>query len=280
MKHALMIALIVFIGLGGLSITGQEAETWEESSAPMEIHCKHFFLGYPLGTPATNDLIIRDIYALSNNDDTKFADWVAYRLTWREVDGIASIDRKWMKDPYLDDDETLEPQDYKGASKAIDIDRGHQAPLASFKGSPWASGTNYLSNITPQKKNLNQGTWKNLEERIRDIVFTGKIVYVMTGPLYEKELEGLPNCSKPHKLPSGYWKIVIVTERDSNEFQYAAFLFEQDAPKKGKIIDYLTTVDEIEERSKLNFFWEMDANLEKEIEREDNRDWAETVFTG
>jgi hypothetical protein len=42
-----------------------------------EIHCKQFILGIPLGTPATNDLIIRDIYALSSNDSTKFADWVA-----------------------------------------------------------------------------------------------------------------------------------------------------------------------------------------------------------
>jgi endonuclease G len=42
-----------------------------------EIHCKHFFYGYPTGTPPTNDLIIRDDYALSSNDETKFADWVA-----------------------------------------------------------------------------------------------------------------------------------------------------------------------------------------------------------
>jgi endonuclease G len=49
-------------------------------AAPPEIHCKHFFYGYPTGTPATNDLIIRDDYALSSNDETKFADWVAYGL--------------------------------------------------------------------------------------------------------------------------------------------------------------------------------------------------------
>ena len=39
--------------------------------SPMEIHCKHFIQGYPLGSPYSNDLIIRDLYALSNNDDTK-----------------------------------------------------------------------------------------------------------------------------------------------------------------------------------------------------------------
>ena len=57
------------------------------SSFP-EIHCKHFIYGIPVGTPVTNDLIIRDIYALSSNDSTKFADWVAYRL---DVETVVSI---------------------------------------------------------------------------------------------------------------------------------------------------------------------------------------------
>jgi len=39
-----------------------------------EIHCKHFFYGYLTGTPASNDMIIRDIYAVSSNDETKSAD--------------------------------------------------------------------------------------------------------------------------------------------------------------------------------------------------------------
>jgi len=84
-----------------------------------EIYCKHFFYGDPYGTPTTNDLILRDIYALSNNDSTKFAYWVAYRLTMHEVDGELTIDRVWKADPWLDEDETLEPKpdDYKRASE-------------------------------------------------------------------------------------------------------------------------------------------------------------------
>lgn len=36
-----------------------------------EIHSEHFLHGYPADAPATNDLVIRDSYALSSNDDTK-----------------------------------------------------------------------------------------------------------------------------------------------------------------------------------------------------------------
>jgi hypothetical protein len=52
-----------------------------------EIHCKHFFGGMPTGVAESNDLIFRDLYVLSSNDDRKFADWVAYRLTAEETFG-------------------------------------------------------------------------------------------------------------------------------------------------------------------------------------------------
>jgi len=133
-----------------------------------EIYCEHFFYGYPFGSPASNDLIIRDIYALSNNDETKFADWVAYRLTMHEVDGDLTVERKWKSDPWLDSAETLEPtpekeDDYKNANKRRKVDRGHQAPLAAFKGSRHASHTNYYSNSHPKDLRSIKGcgsTWR------------------------------------------------------------------------------------------------------------------------
>ncbi len=73
-----------------------------------EIHSEHFLFGYPTGTPASNDLIIRDLYALSSNDQTKFADWVAYRLTGAEVMGSLDLERDFRTDPFLEDAETLE----------------------------------------------------------------------------------------------------------------------------------------------------------------------------
>jgi endonuclease G len=56
--------------------------------------------------------------------------------------------RNWGNDPLIDDDESLEEPDYKGAFKQLKTDRGHQAPLASFAGHRAWSELNYLSNIT------------------------------------------------------------------------------------------------------------------------------------
>lgn len=243
-----------------------------------EIHCKHFFYGYPFGTPKSNDLIIRDTYALSNNDVTKFADWVAYGLTMHEVDGELAVERNWKADPWLDADETLEtsPDDYKRANSIIKTDRGHQAPLASYKGSRFAAQTNYLSNITPQKSALNQGPWSRLEEGTRDIVREGKTVFVMTGPLYESVMPPLPECDEPHVVPSGYWKI-ICTEK-SGAISLAGFIFEQETPRNDKVIDHLATVDEIEHRTGLDFLWELEDGKESAIESSNNLDFANTYF--
>jgi endonuclease G len=113
-----------------------------------EVHSPHCLSGCPEGHSATNDLIIRQAYTLSSNDKTKFADWIAYRLDPKTVTGNVQTKRNWKADPYLEDEETLEPADYTGAHNALKTDRGHQAPLASFKGTEYWQQTNFLSNIS------------------------------------------------------------------------------------------------------------------------------------
>ncbi len=247
-----------------------------------EIHCKHWIGGYPYGTPATNDLIIRDIYALSNNDDRKFADWVAYRLDPVTIGG-PSKHRNWAPDPWLAEDETLEPSpdhgDYKGAYAALKTDRGHQAPLASFDGTPDWAETNYLSNITPQKSALNQGLWKELESEVRDMVNVHGLVYVMTGPLFERDTETLPNEDEDGevKIPSGYWKIILVV-REDEYIEPLAFIFEQTTPRSSdisKLRDHLVTIYEVEQRSGLDFLWDLPDRKENAIEHNKNITWFE-----
>ncbi len=239
-----------------------------------EIHSKHFFFGYPKGTPATNDLIIRDIYALSNNDSTKFADWVAYRLDSATISGPSQKERKWQADIWLEDEETLEPNDYDNAPKLLAIDRGHQAPLANFKGTNVAYETNYLSNITPQKSDLNRGVWKELEDFERKLTLEFGIVYVMTGPLYEKKMPLLPNANEPHRIPSGYWKILAIANNskitDIRSFAIFGFIFEQTTPTKSQLKSHLVSIKDIEKRSKLNFFWEVPTIQQATIEAKPN----------
>ncbi len=247
-----------------------------------EIHCKHFIYGYPKGSPQTNDLIIRDIYALSSNDSTKFADWVAYRLDTKTITGASQKERDWATDPWLDTWETLQPNDYKDASKQLHIDRGHQAPLSDFKGTEDAFETNYLSNITPQNSDLNRGLWEKLEEDERKLTEKYGLVYVMTGTLYEKQMPKLPKATKFHIIPSGYWKIIVIPYnqdiKDLSKIEIFGFIFSQNTPKTDNIKNHLVSIDEIQRRSHLDFFWELDSKIQKTLESKPNNDFN-TIFS-
>lgn len=151
-----------------------------------------------------NDLVFGHVYALSNNPETKFADWVAYEVDVANFGNTPG--RKWSTEPLLDESETLEPSDYKKASTSVlEADRGHQAPLASCAGSRYWSELNHLSNITPQDKDLNQGPWKYLVEAVRNAVSFRNSLFVVTGPLYTTEMPSMPKADEEHRVPSGYF---------------------------------------------------------------------------
>jgi endonuclease G len=190
-----------------------------------ELHSFHCLFGCPLGAPATNDTVVREIYTLSSNDLTKLADWVAYRVTPASIG--PSPDREWRTDPSLAADETLAPEAYDGANQALRTDRGHQAPLAAFSGTPFAADTNILSNITPQASALNQGPWNALEGQERALAQRlNTTVYVYTGPLFERLMASLPAGPVLARVPSGYWKVVALADG-----RISAFVFDQATPR-------------------------------------------------
>ena len=208
--------------------------------------------GCPSGASPSNATITRSIYVLSNNPRTKFADWVAYRVT-RETIG-KSNQRNWRADPDLPASETLEPSDYDGAPMALKIDRGHQAPLAAFSGTADWSKTNYLSNITPQSSQLNQGPWEKLEAaEIRLAQQPGvAAVFVVTGTLYERSVGTLPAADEPHVIPSGYWKVVAI--ESSSGIVAAGFLMHQNTPRSANYCAHNVLIREVERRSRLDLF--------------------------
>lgn len=202
----------------------------------------------PRGAPAGNAMVVREIYALSSNPSTKLADWVAYAVTPLTIGPSQS--RNWAPDPWLDPDETLEPPDYNGANAALGTDRGHQAPLAAFSGTPHWPATNFLSNITPQMAPLNQGPWEELESRERMLARAGETVYVLTGPLFERDMDPLPRADENHRVPSGYWKVIV----SGDGAGAAAFIFEQEMPRGARYCDHEVEIAVVEDRSELALF--------------------------
>jgi endonuclease G len=75
----------------------------------------------------------------------------------------------------------------------------------------------------------------------------------MTGTLYEEDMLTLPKGDEEHMVPSAFWKIVTVNS--SGSVMVAAFIMDQDSDSDVNYKDSLVTVQEVEERSDLIFFW-------------------------
>ncbi|CNE98376.1 DNA/RNA non-specific endonuclease [Yersinia frederiksenii] len=202
-------------------------------------------VGCPTG--GSSQTIIRNVYTLNNNSDTKFANWVAYKVTKNSQ--ASKHKRQWAQDPDLPSSDTLAPADYTGANQKLAVDRGHQAPLSSLAGNVDSKALNYLSNITPQKAILNQGAWAKLEDKERALANDLNVtaVYSVTGPLFERNIGTLP--AKPSvAIPSGYWKIIFIGI-SPDKGQYAAFLMDQNTGKSANFCDYQVTVNTIEAKT-------------------------------
>jgi endonuclease G len=256
---------LLFIPLVGACTTPQMLEPVTRSerlvqAAPEVVdNCS---VGCPTGGDATT--LYRQAYTLNNNGSTKFANWVAYKIT--KATPASGRPRNWKADPDIPAGETLNPVDYNGASVALKIDRGHQANLASMGGvSDWQA-LNYLSNITPQKADLNQGAWARLEDHERNLSRAEGVdaVYVATGPLYERNIGSLPGTNKVHTIPSGYWKAIFVGSTPVNG-QYAAFIMEQSTPRAANFCDYQVTIAEIEERSGLTLWSGLSHDVQADL---------------
>jgi endonuclease G, mitochondrial len=219
---------------------------------------------YGCPTGKSGQVVTRSIYTLSNNATTKFADWAAYQVTSATIDG-PSRTRTWKADPSVTAANTLEPADYTNAAAQLGTDRGHQVPLAAFSNTAdWAT-TNYLSNITPQAAELNQGPWERLENAERVIARSGQPVFVVTGPLYEWYFGSLPNADEFHTIPSGYFKVVIAVV--SGTVKASAFIMEQDSARADNFCNKEVTIDEVEMRAGINVMPTLSTSIQTQVEQ-------------
>ena len=251
----LFVSLLVFVSISFFFIRAEDV-FGEQSIISPEIYSRHWvdLPVYKAGQAAKNILLIHDLFVLSFNPDKRLPDWMAYELSPPVVWGFLQEDRKWKSDPLLPAVLSLSARDYKGASK-WGYDRGHLAPKGSFKGSVFAYQAQYVTNLVPQKRNLNQGPWRILEETVRRFVLNGHSVKILTGPLYgDKTLPVWPSAQgRLRQIPSGYWKIISLKEK--GVLNICSFIMPQEiSSRKTALKKYKVKEAEIEKHSQLLLF--------------------------
>lgn len=215
-------------------------------------HCLH---GCPRGADSGNHLLIRSIYALSYNTQTKSADWVAYEISAGSIGIASSLSRDAVVDDYVED--TLHNADFEAAAGSGLI-RAQYVPLVGFAATPYWQEVNYLTNAVARSTSLSQGAWYGLDWAIRNLVNREESVYVITGPIFysDREPRQLP-VSTLHRVPDAFFK-VVVTEAGRS----AAFLLEQDTPVHLHHCEQQSSVEEIESLTGLDLFPDLSRPLE------------------
>ncbi|HWP00528.1 MAG TPA: DNA/RNA non-specific endonuclease [Methylococcus sp.] len=160
----------------------------------------------------------------------------------------------------------IRPEDYSQSH----YDRGHMAPNHAMDllfGRPAQWDSFLMTNVTPQKPNLNRKLWERLEEIELDR-FTRLFgaVWVLTGPLFDAHREYL-RTSRRVEIPDAFFRI-YAAPRDSGAPRFLAFVVPQEVEGNEPLDRFLSSIDRIEALSGFDFFHELDDRAERELEAE------------
>lgn len=145
------------------------------------------------------------------DQETRSCAWVGYCYAGPAVQRLKRAPASAFKpDPNLEGLLRADRADYKGSYKKdmTGFDRGHLVPDAAMKafGLSAQRESYFLSNMTPQYSQLNQGLWRELEDAIRRWG-TEQEVCVTTGPIYDEPVQRLKG-SEGVAIPAAYFAIV------------------------------------------------------------------------
>lgn len=247
-------------------------------------------------------ILVREGFVIAHFDRMKSPLWVAQRWTrydFARMSWIPSIeDRPWCEDLDL-------PEYARGGTSyngnKTKLDRGHMARHAMNRG--WGiDNSNWgckMSNSVPQHMQINRldSTWQKLEDEIRDIVSDPQsgieAVWTISGTIYrdksnapgetpEKDFQNVVRLPKGKiGVPDATYKIICWFD-ENHRFQGQAYVFEQPhtadesggelalnftlGNTKASLTTYLVKIDEIEDRTGLDFFPMLQDDIEKLIE--------------
>ena len=198
-------------------------------------------------------------YVVGYSDTMKNPLWAAYRVF--PVTDLASPPRPPRFEMDLRTQAKVKPQDYIDSG----YDRGHMAPnyaIATRCGAAAQLETFLMSNIAPQKPILNRELWRRLEHRISEGYGQKGEVWVLCGPIFDKQpakmRSGIP-------VPRAFYQ--IITDTRAGQMRVMAFIVPQKIFKRAHATPYLTSVEEVEKQTGLDFLSALPDDVKKSIKQ-------------
>jgi len=298
-KFRLVLGLFGLIGLCGCAPVTTHHETRAalgsqvgKQAGPSPAEAKWISENCPLGVPKKmagidfgfTKVISREGYVLEHSAKDKIPLWVCEKVTTAQVNGALNRPKPepFAPDPALKGAQRAELKDYRRSG----YDRGHQAPSADQSVSKQLQAETYfLSNMCPQRGELNQRIWKALEETVRDMATEHETVFVVTGPIFYDEAEDDKKTADrlvEHEVigdgvavPTHFYKI-IEWQTQNGKWQGAAVVMKnQKTPftRPYHFNNYVKSISWIEEHTGFNFNPDLAGNETDSVERHANLIW-------
>lgn len=207
-----------------------------------------------------DQIVNHTYYTLSYNEKHEQANWVAYQLNFRQINGTTTRKKneRWKQDPKI----------ITGSSKLSDYkksgyDRGHLVPAADMKlNTTSMRETFYMSNISPQHKDCNRFIWKELEKNIRDFIKNkNDVLYIVTGPLLNNDLKSF--IGNNVTIPEYFFKVLL--DYSPTSAKAIGFIIPNHKTDK-KFTEFAVSIDYIEKITKIDFFYNLSDSIENKIE--------------
>ncbi len=232
-----------------------------------------------VGLPSTN-YIEHEAMILEYAEEHEQAKWVAHIILPQIIEGTAARSNDFRVDPLVKTGTAVE-EDYFLKYKQVDgsyeydgfgYDRGHLAPSADFRWSEKALSESYFySNMSPQRPEFNREGWAELEGALRAYIFRNpeSQLYVVTGPILEAGLPVIERSINKPSIPEAFFKVALDLDK-----QLAIGFIIPNQEVAYPLQSYAAPVDEIEQKTGLDFFNQVEETLENQLEaRVDIQAW-------
>jgi endonuclease G, mitochondrial len=192
---------------------------------------------------STGQIVKHKCYTLAYSEENEQAFWVYYILTSENFNKTQDRTDNWRVDTLITTGSAT-TSDYTGSGYV----KGHLCSAASMTQNYTAmSETFYMSNMSPQKTEFNDGIWKKLENQEKNWVENYKKVWVITGPIFINNIDTIGKTNRI-TVPGSFYKVIF-----NGENQMIGFIIPNEK-SSAALTAFAFPVDTIERRTKINFF--------------------------
>jgi endonuclease G len=284
-RRSLLVSLAVFLVFAH-AVNGQDGQDDWSTVHPSSKALEHVLPlmtmhGVPKNTNEDNPvtILINHGYAVGFSAEYNQPLWAAYQVS------KAKRDVDYERFPFFVDDVRL-PESNRIGSETFgnNYDRGHLAPNAAINrqfAKLSQMETFLMSNISPQRDDLNQGVWQKLEAKILNDYAGARSgnnrmdhVWAIVGPIFD----GVPAfITRPNgtriAVPTAFYCILVrpfrYPQEEPGNSHYLTFIFGQDTPRNASIsTQYVSSINTVETRTGLNFMPALSGLMESRIENE------------